>query len=62
MTAIAPDTDRAAGELLACLGLLVRRLRQVHVDGELTLSQTSVLVRLAGTKRPTVWLERSWRG
>jgi DNA-binding MarR family transcriptional regulator len=46
MTAIAPDLDRAAGELSACLGLLVRRLRQVHVDGELTLSQASVLVRL----------------
>jgi DNA-binding MarR family transcriptional regulator len=46
MTAIASDLDRAAGELSACLGLLVRRLRQVHVDGELTLSQTQVLVRL----------------
>jgi DNA-binding MarR family transcriptional regulator len=46
MTAIASDLDRAAGELSASLGLLVRRLRQVHVDGELTLSQTSVLVRL----------------
>jgi DNA-binding MarR family transcriptional regulator len=46
MTAIAPDLDRAAGELSACVGLLVRRLRQVHVDGELTLSQTQVLVRL----------------
>lgn len=46
MTRIAPDVDRAAGELRACLGPLVRRLRQVHVDGELTLSQASVLVRL----------------
>ena len=46
MTVIAPDLDRAAGELSACVGLLVRRLRQVHVDGELTLSQTQVLVRL----------------
>src|SRR5215472_16441951 len=46
MTAIASDVGRAAGELSACLGLLVRRLRQVHVDGQLTLSQMSVLVRL----------------
>jgi DNA-binding MarR family transcriptional regulator len=46
MTAIAPDLGQAAGELSACIGLLVRRLRQVHVDGELTLSQTQVLVRL----------------
>jgi DNA-binding MarR family transcriptional regulator len=46
MTAIAHDLDRAAGELSASIGLLVRRLRQVHVDGELTLSQTQVLVRL----------------
>jgi len=46
MTTIASDLDRAAGELSACVGLLVRRLRQVHVDGELTLSQTQVLVRL----------------
>jgi DNA-binding MarR family transcriptional regulator len=35
----------AAG-LRAALGPLVRRLRQVRPDGELTLSQTSVLVRL----------------
>ncbi len=46
MTRIAPEVDRAAGELRACLGPLVRRLRQVHVDGEVTLSQASVLVRL----------------
>jgi DNA-binding MarR family transcriptional regulator len=46
MTATTPDLDRAAGELGACVGFLVRRLRQVHVDGELTLSQTQVLVRL----------------
>src|SRR5215469_8287267 len=46
MTALAPDVGRGAGELSACLGLLVRRLRQVHEDGQLTLSQMSVLVRL----------------
>ncbi|MCW2870243.1 MarR family transcriptional regulator [Actinacidiphila oryziradicis] len=40
------DAARLAAELRACLGPLVRRLRQVHLDGELTLSQTSVLVRL----------------
>jgi DNA-binding MarR family transcriptional regulator len=43
---ITADVDRAAGELSACLGHLVRRLRQVHADGDLTLSQVSVLVRL----------------
>jgi DNA-binding MarR family transcriptional regulator len=42
----ATDLDRVGGELNASLGLLVRRLRQVHVDGDLTLSQASVLVRL----------------
>ena len=46
MTTATVDLDRLAGELSAGLGLLVRRLRQVHVDGDLTLSQTSVLVRL----------------
>jgi DNA-binding MarR family transcriptional regulator len=40
------DLDRVAGDLSASLGLLVRRLRQVHVDGDITLSQASVLVRL----------------
>jgi DNA-binding MarR family transcriptional regulator len=37
---------RIATDLRACLGPLVRRLRQVKPDDELTLSQTSVLVRL----------------
>ena len=46
MTTATVDLDRLAGQLSASLGLLVRRLRQVHVDGDLTLSQTSVLVRL----------------
>ncbi|WP_405774784.1 MarR family winged helix-turn-helix transcriptional regulator [Streptomyces sp. NBC_00859] len=40
------DSVRMAADLRACLGPLVRRLRQVRPDGELTLSQTSVLVRL----------------
>ena len=40
------DLDRVAGHLSASLGLLVRRLRQVHVHGDITLSQASVLVRL----------------
>ncbi|WP_280722372.1 MarR family transcriptional regulator [Kitasatospora sp. MAA4] len=40
------DTARIAADLRACLGPLVRRLRQVKPDGELTLSQTSALVRL----------------
>ena len=46
MTTATSDLDRVAGDLSASLGLLVRRLRQVHVDGDLTLSQASVLVRL----------------
>ena len=37
---------RIGADLRACLGPLVRRLRQVRPDGELTLSQTSALVRL----------------
>jgi DNA-binding MarR family transcriptional regulator len=46
VTTATSDLDRVAGDLSASLGLLVRRLRQVHVDGDLTLSQASVLVRL----------------
>ena len=37
---------RIATDLRAALGPLVRRLRQFKPDGELTLSQTSALVRL----------------
>ncbi|MFD9128569.1 MarR family winged helix-turn-helix transcriptional regulator [Kitasatospora sp. NPDC059571] len=40
------DPERIAIDLRACLGPLVRRLRRFRPDGELTLSQTSVLVRL----------------
>ncbi|MFI0895692.1 MarR family winged helix-turn-helix transcriptional regulator [Streptomyces sp. NPDC020983] len=43
----APGTPaRLAADLRAALGPLVRRLRQFRPDGELTLSQTSALVRL----------------
>jgi DNA-binding MarR family transcriptional regulator len=42
----APDVDQVAGALRAAIGQLVRRLRQVHVEGELTLSQSSALARL----------------
>ena len=45
MPVTSTDVDRAAAELRACLGPLVRRLRTVHKD-ELTLSQITVLVRL----------------
>lgn len=44
---IQSDAARIAADLRACLGPMVRRLRQVKPDGELTLSQTSVLVRLS---------------
>jgi DNA-binding MarR family transcriptional regulator len=40
------DAERVAADLRACLGPLVRRLRQVKPEGELTLSQTSALARL----------------
>jgi DNA-binding MarR family transcriptional regulator len=40
------DPARLAADLRAALGPLVRRLRQFKPDGELTLSQTSALVRL----------------
>lgn len=45
----APPADgpaRLAADLRAALSPLVRRLRQVKPDGELTFSQISVLVRL----------------
>lgn len=48
MAARRTDTDptRLAADLRAALGPLVRRLRQFRPDDELTLSQTSALVRL----------------
>jgi DNA-binding MarR family transcriptional regulator len=41
-----PDVDRVAAALRLNLGLLVRRLRQVQAEGELTLSESSALARL----------------
>lgn len=38
--------ERAAWELRVALGRVVRRLRQAHEPGELTLSELSVLARL----------------
>ena len=45
-TVSSADIQRAAAELHASLGPLVRRLRSVHQTGDLTFSQASVLVRL----------------
>ena len=41
-----PDVDQLAGALRVSIGLLLRRLRQVHVEGELTLPESAALVRL----------------
>jgi DNA-binding MarR family transcriptional regulator len=43
---LAGDVDRVAGALRVVIGQLVRRLRQVQVEGELTLSESSALSRL----------------
>ena|ERR1700722_6589920 len=40
------DVDQLAAMLRANVGLLLRRLRQVHDEGELTLPESSALVRL----------------
>ena len=42
----AADTTTVAAALRVSIGLLVRRLRQIPVEGELTLSETSALARL----------------
>ena len=42
----AVDPVRLGGELRVVLGRVVRRLRQAHEPGELTLSEVSVLSRL----------------
>ena len=41
-----PDLDQVAGALRVSIGLLVRRLRQVQAEGELTLPESSALARL----------------
>ena len=40
------DVDQVAGALRVSIGLLLRRLRQGQAQGELTLPETSALVRL----------------
>jgi DNA-binding MarR family transcriptional regulator len=40
------NVDQIAAALRVSVGLLVRRLRQVPVEGDLTLSETSALARL----------------
>ncbi len=45
-TAADAGVDQIAAALRVSLGLLVRRLRQVPVEGGLTLSETSALARL----------------
>ncbi len=39
-------TSEVAVQLRASVGLLVRRLRQAHVEGELSLSESSALARV----------------
>ena len=41
-----PDAGQVAAALRVSIGLLLRRLRQVQVEGELTLPESSALVRL----------------
>jgi DNA-binding MarR family transcriptional regulator len=41
-----PDVGQLAAALRVSIGLLLRRLRQVQVEGELTLPESSALVRL----------------
>ncbi|GHE05319.1 MarR family winged helix-turn-helix transcriptional regulator [Streptomyces alanosinicus] len=43
------DTVALAAELRLAMGRIVRRLRQAHAVGDVTLSGVSVLVRLART-------------
>jgi DNA-binding MarR family transcriptional regulator len=48
------DASRVASDLHVAIGRVVRRLRQAHVPGDLTLSEASVLARLdrAGPATP----------
>ena len=41
-----PDASQVAATLRVSIGLLLRRLRQVRVEGELSLPESSALVRL----------------
>jgi DNA-binding MarR family transcriptional regulator len=41
-----PDVSEVAGALRVSIGLLLRRLRQLRVEGELTLPESSALTRL----------------
>jgi DNA-binding MarR family transcriptional regulator len=41
-----PQLDQVSGALLVSIGLLRRRMRQTEVDSDLTVSETSALVRL----------------
>jgi DNA-binding MarR family transcriptional regulator len=41
-----PDVTDIAGALRASIGLLLRRLRQVQAEGELTLPESAALTRL----------------
>jgi DNA-binding MarR family transcriptional regulator len=41
-----PDADEVAGALRVSVGLLIRRLRQIRSDGDLTLPEISALARL----------------
>jgi DNA-binding MarR family transcriptional regulator len=41
-----PDIGEVAGALRVSIGLLLRRMRQVQPEGELTLPETSALARL----------------
>jgi DNA-binding MarR family transcriptional regulator len=44
--AVDPDAEQVAAALRVSVGLLVRRLRQVTRDGELSLPETAALARL----------------
>nr|WP_145489687.1 MULTISPECIES: MarR family transcriptional regulator [Streptomyces] len=44
-----PGTSALAGSLRLAMGRIVRRLRQAHAVGDLTLSGASVLARLSGS-------------
>ena len=50
-----PDSQQLAGMLRVSIGLLLRRLRQVQAEGELTLPESSALARLdrGGPATPT---------